>query len=75
MSIKFVVLTLSTLCYFDTLFGQAIDPLTYFPHGKGDIWEYGTPPIGYRQNVILADSIGTNGVYVFKAIRTNLAVN
>lgn len=47
------------------LHGQTPNPLSFFPHHLGDIWEYveaGHPEF-YWQNIVLADSLGPDGRY------------
>lgn len=51
---------------------QTPHPLDYFPHHRGDIWEYlydENPPGGFviRQNKIISDSLGLDGRYYIKA--------
>jgi Secretion system C-terminal sorting domain len=43
---------------------QNLDPLNYFPHHLGDIWEYFDPyNPGYQQNRISRDSLTPDGQY------------
>lgn len=46
---------------------QIVDPLEFFPHHEGDIWEYNEFDIGIIvdtvQNVITKDSLGNDGRY------------
>jgi len=53
------------------LYSQTPDPLSFFPHHLGDIWEYveaGHPEF-YWQNIVLADSLGPDGRYYIQTSR------
>ena len=54
---------------------QTPDPLSFFPHHKGDIWEYYYPnpwvPPKYEQNIITLDSLGPDGRFYIKTTLLN----
>jgi hypothetical protein len=52
-----LVLANSSMC------SQTADPLSFFPHHRGDIWEYQEYPSGISQNRIITDSLGQDGRY------------
>src|SRR5437899_2718393 len=43
---------------------QSIDPLRFFPHHRGDIWEYWDSLGDSLQNKIIVDSLDLDGRYV-----------
>jgi hypothetical protein len=63
------VLLLCTILHFSFADNvRAQEPLTFFPHHAGDIWEYIDPnmPTFYDQNIIASDSTGSDGCYYLR---------
>ncbi len=57
-----VLIPLLITCQY--LHSQSPEPLSFYPHHKGDIWEYREPTGPYfEQNRILEDSLHTDGRY------------
>ncbi len=55
------------LLYATVLFAQPPQPLDFFPHHQGDVWEYwyqeNPPTFTIAQNIITKDSLGDDGRY------------
>jgi len=53
------------ICFYQNTFAQEPDPLSFFPHSIGNIWEYDTPS-GVERIEILRDSIDSNNsIFLF----------
>lgn len=52
------------------LHSQSPEPLSFFPHHQGDVWEYVYPwGGGSEQNIILKDTLGPDGRYYLETTR------
>lgn len=54
-------LCMSQWCFFAN--AQIVDPLDFFPHHEGDIWEYWRWDAPPEQNIITSDSLSADGKY------------
>ena len=55
------------------LFAQTTKPLEYFPHHKGDVFEYKQPNSTHLlQNIIVKDSLGEDGKYYLETSSNSL---
>lgn len=62
--VKHIFVIFSTVCLILSFaWTQNPDPLEFFPHHEGDVWEYLVWDAPNEQNIILSDSLGDDGRY------------